>query len=88
MTTQQAPVLLPTLPGFVTGIVGVDPLVLQCHDCGVTTTRTERTAAAGIILSGFHFHICEGRSGVRRCPACLSAVRAGCDREHCRRQAS
>lgn len=68
----------PTLPGKVEGIVGMDPLVLQCRDCGDTYTGQRRSLGADIILSGFHFHGCEGRDGVRRCPPCLAAVQAAC----------
>lgn len=69
---------LPTLPGKVDGIVGWDPLVLQCRECGDTFTGERRSKATDIILSGFHFHVCEGPDSVRRCPACLAAVTAAC----------
>lgn len=75
---ERRPVQLPTLPGKVDGIVGWGPLVLQCRDCGATYTGTRRNAAADIILSGYRFHICEGRDGGRRCPDCLAAVEAAC----------
>jgi hypothetical protein len=68
---------LPTLPGKVDGIVGLDPLVLQCRECGVTHTGA-RGIAFEIIMSGFHFHGCEGRDGVRRCPECLKRAEAAC----------
>lgn len=68
---------LPTIPGKVDGIVGWDPMVLQCRDCGVTH-EGRRNPATEIILSGFHFHTCEGRNGKRRCPECLAAVEAAC----------
>lgn len=71
----------PTLPGKVDGIVGWDPLELQCRDCGVVYTG-ERNPAADVILSGFHFHRCEGTAGVRRCPSCLAAVKAACPKQH------
>ena len=71
-------VLLPTVPGKVAGIVGWAPAVLQCHDCGATVTQGGGSVAAFVILSGFHFHRCEGRAGVRRCPDCLAAVEAAC----------
>lgn len=74
MNTAQ----LPTLPGKVDGIVGLDPLVLQCRECGTTHNGTRRSIAADIILSGFHFHTCEGQTGTRRCPDCLAAVIAAC----------
>lgn len=68
---------LPTLPGKVDGIVGWDPLVLQCRECGTTHVGDRYNVAAEIILSGFHFHSCVPGSG-RRCPPCLSAVESSC----------
>ncbi|MFC0626121.1 hypothetical protein [Kribbella deserti] len=79
--TREIAEQLPTLPGKVEGIVGWDPMVLQCRDCGVTYKGTRRPAT-DIILSGFHFHVCEGRDGKRRCPDCLAAVKAACPRGH------
>lgn len=80
MTVEQ----MPTIRGYVEGIVGLDPLVLQCRDCGAVHVQTERTAAFAVVLSGFHFHVCEGRTGKRRCRDCLATVKAACER--CRRQ--
>lgn len=71
-------VQLPTLPGKADGVVGWEPCVLQCRACGRTATQEGRSAAAFIILSGFHFHTCEGRGGMRRCPDCLAAAEAAC----------
>lgn len=68
---------LPTLPGKVDGIVGLDPLVLQCRDCG-STYEGQKGIAFEIIRSGYHFHTCEGRDGRRRCPECLAAVKDAC----------
>lgn len=68
----------PTLPEKVDGIVGWDPLELQCRECGSVFTGERKSRAADIILSGFHFHTCEGRSGIRRCPDCLADVKAAC----------
>jgi hypothetical protein len=77
----------PTLPGKAEGVVGWDPLTLQCRACGATTTNDERDAewngrrrsnATFVILSGFHFHICEGREGKRMCPTCLARAKDGC----------
>ena len=68
---------LPTLPGKVDGIIGLDPLVLQCRSCGVTYTGTRRRIAVDVILSGFHFHGCE-KGGGRKCPDCLAAAEAAC----------
>lgn len=72
----------PTLPGKVEGIIGWEPLELQCRDCGDVYTGERKHPAADIILSGFHFHRCEGRDGKRRCPSCLAAVKAACPNGH------
>lgn len=69
--------LLPTLPGKSPGVVGWDPLVLQCFDCRTTYTSTE-SGGRGVITSGFFFHTCESGSGKRRCPGCLAKVEAAC----------
>lgn len=74
----------PTLPGKVDGIVGWDPLELQCRDCGAVYLGECRRRAADIILSGFHFHGCEGRNGKRRCPTCLAVVTAACPNVRCK----
>lgn len=68
----------PTLDGKVDGIVGLEPLELQCRDCGAVFTGARRSIAADIILSGYLFHTCEGRDGIRRCPDCHGAVIAAC----------
>lgn len=69
----------PNAPGKIDGIVGVDPFTLQCRDCGSTLTKPEkRTIAVFIITAGWNFHICEGRTGVRRCRGCLADVKAAC----------
>ena len=69
---------MPTLPGKVDGNVALDPCVVQCRDCGATETQRGRSLATFIILSGYHFHGCEGRDGKRRCPDCLAAVEREC----------
>jgi hypothetical protein len=78
MSTYPLQLQLPTLPGKVDGIVGWDPLELQCRDCGAVYTGSHNRRAADIILSGFHFHTCEGRDGRRRCPECLAAAESAC----------
>jgi hypothetical protein len=82
------PLLLPTVPDKAAGVVDVDPLTLQCHDCRSTVTHTNLglrpgADAALVILSGYHFHRCEGTGAVRRCPTCLDRVRAACDKPTC-----
>lgn len=69
---------LPTLPGKVDGIVGWDPCVQQCRECGATTTQEGRSAATFIILSRWGFHTCEGVGSGRRCRDCLAAAEAAC----------
>lgn len=69
---------LPTIPGKVDGVVGWDPLQLQCRECGAIYTGASDHRAYDIIRSGFHFHACEGREGKRRCPECLAAAEAAC----------
>lgn len=77
---------MPTVEGKVSGIVGLDPMVLQCGDCGATLTQPEgRQIAAFVILSGWHFHVCEGRGGARRCRECLATVKAACPSGRCKR---
>lgn len=80
--------LLPDLPDCVTGVVGNSPWTLQRHDCAATVTAADiglKHDRIGILvmLSGYHFHGCERTDGVRRCPACLAAVKAACTlRDH------
>lgn len=78
---------MPTLEGHVDGIVGLNPMVLQCRDCGRTLTKPKGRGSnnAFIILSRWHFHICEGRKGVRRCRDCLTAVKTACPKTVCKR---
>lgn len=75
---NQAPAQLPTLPGKTDGIVGWDPLRLQCRSCGVIHEQCQHTPALEVILCGFQFHVCEVRTGARRrlCPDCLRTATA------------
>lgn len=74
---------LPTIPGRVDGIVGWNPVQLQCRDCGEihTGTRPDKPGF-DILLAGFRFHVCEGPTGKRRCPSCLRKVLDACSRRH------
>lgn len=74
------PVLLPTLPNCTSGIVGWDPLRLQCSACGVIHEQCQAKPNLCLITCGFHFHVCDGRSGRRLCPDCLRTAtgHAGC----------
>jgi len=82
MITSQLQLQRATLPGKVDGVVGWDPLELQCRDCGAVYVGERKHPATDIILSGFHFHRCEDRDGQRRCPSCLAAVKAACPKGH------
>lgn len=83
MSTMDEQLPRPTLPGKVQGIVGWDPIELQCSDCGAVHTGDGKLSrATEIILAGYLFHVCEGRTGLRRCPSCLAKVKADCPRSH------
>lgn len=75
--------LYPTLPGKAPGIVGYDPLKMQCGDCGAIHEQCTRSVGACILMAGFEFHTCEtdtrgpGDNG-RRCPECLVRVLSDC----------
>lgn len=71
----------PTIPGKVDGIIGWDPCVLQCRECGETATQDRRSVATFIILANFKFHLHEPEPR-RLCPSCMDAVRDAC--ENCR----
>lgn len=81
---QQQVVQLPTIPGKVGGIVGWDPCVLQCRVCGVTAKQEGRSAAMFIVQSGFRFHRCEEREGIRMCPDCLTDATNACPDRRCK----
>lgn len=82
---STTPKLRPTVSGKVDGIIGLDPLTVQCHDCGaIAQQTTERTGAVFILLCGYHFHTCEANPP-RRCPQCLAAAKAACENGKCRR---
>lgn len=73
---------LPTLPGKTDGIVGWDPLELQCRACGAIYVGKRKSRATDIILSGFHFHThvhTAGEKPVRMCPTCLAKAKAACE---------
>lgn len=82
--TVQLQLQRPTLLGKVDGIVGWDPLELQCRECGSVYVGGMSKRAADIILSRYHFHLCEGRDGKRRCPDCLAVVVAVCPNGRCK----
>lgn len=69
---------LPTLPGKAPGIVGWDPLVQQCRECGRREVATTSKVGFEILRSGYRFHTCDAGSGRRLCPDCLLAAEAAC----------
>jgi hypothetical protein len=78
-------VQLPTLPDCADGIVGWDPVVLQCRECGVLHEGDpKRRPAMVIILARFLFHRCDDEP-VRRCPDCYAKAVADCPNGWCKR---
>ena len=51
----------------------------------VTACEPGRKDALVILTAGFKFHGCEGRTAVRRCPACLTRALTECTRRDHRR---
>ncbi|QLQ11151.1 MAG: hypothetical protein HZY75_13210 [Nocardioidaceae bacterium] len=73
--------LLPTVPGYVTGIVDTDPLTLQCGACGALAVKTgDQSTGAFMVLSDFRFCRNEHPHGVRRCKACREDHKTECAR--------
>lgn len=88
LTTPTLPVIYPTVPGKVEGIISVDPLRVQCQECGLLgdaesvglrTSAVENTALV-IILSGIHFHWPDWPDGTnpRLCRPCRLARGCTC----------
>ena len=83
----------PTLPGKAEGIVGLDPIEIQCRGCGAVdnpdTLRIARdhprAVALVILLSSIHFHARPWTTGhtdnPRLCKQCRQA--RGCRCEAC-----
>lgn len=70
MSTQMLP--QPTLPGYVHGIVSIDPPTVQCDGCGVTSSKHHRLTLA-ILISGIIFCprlYASGEDRRRLCAAC------------------
>ena len=61
--------LLPTLPGKVHGIVGLDPTVVQCDECATTATGrgTMPILTGGIDFNPYAYSLGDQR---RLCRAC------------------
>ena len=72
----------PTLPGCVDGIIGRDPWVVVCRDCGATASGTWLYGL--VAFEGFRFHARSWPDGTnpRLCRACRLA--RWCDCYGCR----
>ena len=66
--TDTLPLLLPTVPGKVHGIVSLDPPTVQCDACAATYTAP--TLARAVLGSGFHFNPRREHDKRRLCEAC------------------
>lgn len=62
-TTWPSPELLPTLPGYVRGVVATDPLTIQCDGCG----GLEKPPLAVLTRTWFNPASSDDR---RLCPEC------------------
>lgn len=70
MSTLQ---LLPTLDGYVHGIVSIDPLRIQCDACGAIAVHDGScTSALFVILCGIEFRTLPN-DGRRLCLECRTA---------------
>lgn len=67
----------PSLPGWSDGLIGRDPWVVVCRDCG--TTASDNWLFRLVAMDGFHFHSAPWPDGTnpRLCRACRLA--RGCD---------
>lgn len=84
------PVIFPTVPGTVNGIVSLDPRILQCQECGATddadsvglSETGRRNPAMVHILSSMRFHPRPWSGGQtdnpRLCRDCRLARGCGC----------
>lgn len=72
---EKLPLILPTLPGLVEGIVSRDPWTVQCQVCGVTATGKTPAAAITRGRQPIIFH--RGREP-RMCVACGRARGCTC----------
>ena len=91
---ESLPVIFPTVPGKVAGIVNMTPVTVQCQECGALATcetvglpskiGKAGEAACVLILSGFHFHSypwSDGRTdNPRLCRPCRMARQCQCHR--------
>jgi hypothetical protein len=67
VTQPTLPIPRPTVPGYVHGIVSLNPPTVQCDGCG--HEHTERTLNLTILVSGIMFDPIK-RDGLRLCRAC------------------
>ena len=71
--SDTLPIILPTVPGRVEGIVSLDPPMVQCQGCGATYAG--RTLGLTVLRSNILFH--QHRSP-RLCKACRLALNCDC----------
>lgn len=69
--TDTLPMLLPTLPGKVDGIVSEDPPTVQCQDCAATKSGNWYQIIGG--AEGFRFHQWSDGTNPRLCKPCRIA---------------
>lgn len=66
----------PTLVGYTDGIVGVDPMEVQCRECGhIETQPEESSAGVFILMCGMRFCTIDK---VRRCRGCRATHTPDC----------
>ena len=84
MSVETLPLILPSLPGHLDGVIGLDPVRLQCQECG--RVGEGRTALAAIYDGGLHYHRSAWPDGTnpRLCRECRLA--RGCSCDQCRRE--
>ena len=71
ITFERLLVPMDDLPGYVHGIVSLDPPMVQCDTCG--TVATGDSLALTVLTSGIHFDAFDHHS-TRRCRDCWAAV--------------
>lgn len=94
--TDTLPLIHPTVPGSVEGIISLSPRVIQCQECGVTDdpdtvglpVTARKNAAFVHVLSSLHFHAAPWTTGhtdnprlCRECRLARGCECGGCGRE-------
>lgn len=73
----------PNVPGKTKGIISMDPLTLQCGECGEVAVNEERLGIARFIIRTrwlFCLHESDRGGGPRRCGECQTRHRQTCGR--------